>query len=317
MTTTTVRSSPSGPLLTLPGSVLSVFGRAGAVVAVSGDYDTDQVDNASSVAGANASDALETLSTSDGINNGSGVSGSSVTDALNTLLVGVPSGPGAFSESFCGGTAVSVTASTTNGNIGNLAWNYVTFGTATGNSCQMLAGEVGAIGIRRIVSPSANGAGANVYLGSSAVSLLDASLWGSCTWRARFDSTQGANEKCQIGFMSLVNAVLGANDSAGFFGQLAGSGSSPNFQTVTSLAGAGNTPQDTGVAIDDQFHDFKMRHPDSDTVEFFIDGVLVTTHSTGNGDGIPNAGLNPIAGAVGGGSTTFTDVDDFTFAPTS
>lgn len=40
----------------------SVFGRIGAVTAVSGDYNSDQVTNASSVSGASVSDALETLS---------------------------------------------------------------------------------------------------------------------------------------------------------------------------------------------------------------------------------------------------------------
>lgn len=45
------------------GAVSSVFGRTGAVVAATGDYDSDQVDNVSSVAGASVSDALETLAT--------------------------------------------------------------------------------------------------------------------------------------------------------------------------------------------------------------------------------------------------------------
>lgn len=43
------------------GAVDSVFGRTGIVVAEDGDYNTDQVDNASTVAGTTASDALETL----------------------------------------------------------------------------------------------------------------------------------------------------------------------------------------------------------------------------------------------------------------
>lgn len=41
--------------------VQSVFGRTGNVVAQTGDYDSDQVDNVSSVAGTSVSDALETL----------------------------------------------------------------------------------------------------------------------------------------------------------------------------------------------------------------------------------------------------------------
>lgn len=43
------------------GAVSSVFGRIGAVAAAAGDYDSDEVDNASAVTGATVSDALETL----------------------------------------------------------------------------------------------------------------------------------------------------------------------------------------------------------------------------------------------------------------
>lgn len=46
------------------GAVASVFGRTGAVVAASGDYDSDQVDNVSGVAGATVSDALDNLEAS-------------------------------------------------------------------------------------------------------------------------------------------------------------------------------------------------------------------------------------------------------------
>lgn len=42
-------------------TVDSVFGRTGDVIAVSGDYDSDQIDNASAIFGASVSDALETL----------------------------------------------------------------------------------------------------------------------------------------------------------------------------------------------------------------------------------------------------------------
>lgn len=79
-----LRSAPSGPALTgtnqgdVPlwdvatqkwytgppaggGAVSSVFGRTGAVVALTGDYDSDQVDNLSSVTGPSVSDALDWL----------------------------------------------------------------------------------------------------------------------------------------------------------------------------------------------------------------------------------------------------------------
>jgi hypothetical protein len=94
------------------GAVDSVFGRTGVVVAATGDYDGDQVDNVSSVPGASVSDALEYLLAnagavdsvfgrtgavvsatgdydSDQVDNASGVSGSSVSDALDALLAGL------------------------------------------------------------------------------------------------------------------------------------------------------------------------------------------------------------------------------------
>jgi hypothetical protein len=93
------------------GSVDSVFGRLGVVVAATGDYDSDQVDNVSSVAGASVSDALDFLLAnagnvdsvfgrigvvvaatgdydSDQVDNLSNVAGSSVSDALDTLRLG-------------------------------------------------------------------------------------------------------------------------------------------------------------------------------------------------------------------------------------
>jgi hypothetical protein len=46
---------------TVATGVLSFNGRVGAVLPLSGDYDSDEVTNVSSVAGASTSDALETL----------------------------------------------------------------------------------------------------------------------------------------------------------------------------------------------------------------------------------------------------------------
>ena len=47
---------------TEPGDVASVFGRTGGVLAEPGDYNSDLVENTSTVAGGSVSDALETLS---------------------------------------------------------------------------------------------------------------------------------------------------------------------------------------------------------------------------------------------------------------
>ena len=47
--------------LSIAGNVTSVFSRTGDIVAVSGDYDSDEIDNVSSVTGSSVSDALEYL----------------------------------------------------------------------------------------------------------------------------------------------------------------------------------------------------------------------------------------------------------------
>lgn len=60
MKTTYFGGGSGGP----PGGVTSVFGRTGAVVASNGDYDTDQVTNASGVTGLTCSDALDNLASS-------------------------------------------------------------------------------------------------------------------------------------------------------------------------------------------------------------------------------------------------------------
>lgn len=58
----TLRRGGSGPDAPASiGAVSSVFGRIGAVVAVTGDYDSDEIDNSSTVVGASVSDALDNL----------------------------------------------------------------------------------------------------------------------------------------------------------------------------------------------------------------------------------------------------------------
>jgi hypothetical protein len=80
------------------GAVSSVFGRTGAVVAVAGDYDSDEVTNASTVVGVTVSDALDTIEgvittiistigslLASMIGNDSAVPGATVRDALNAI----------------------------------------------------------------------------------------------------------------------------------------------------------------------------------------------------------------------------------------
>ncbi len=315
---TLVRVSPSGPeVQTGSGAVESVFGRTGIVIAVTGDYFTGIIANQSAATGDTVSDALDIMQASDSIANESNASGITLSDALNTLFAGTTGGSGLLNESFLGGNGTTVVASSTVAGVGDLGWNYITFGTATGNSCAKAtqAQAPGTVGCVRVTSPTANGAGACVYLGSPTVGLFLVDDWQTVTFLARPDSVQGANEISQFGVMNVPNQVLGAGESAGFFTKQSGTGASPNYQTITSHLGTGNTPQDTGVPIDNLFHTFVIERPDATVIAFYIDGVLRTAHRTAFGDGMPEGAVVPFAGAVGGGSSTLIDVDNFVFDP--
>lgn len=315
---TLLRVSPSGPRVTISsgGDVFSVFNRTGQVVAELGDYFDGSIQNASTVSGSTLSQALLTLFFSSGIGNQSSVPGSSVTDALNELLQASLATRGCIRDSFMGGRRNS-TDVLTDGSIGDRRWNFGKFVSDTGGSIAKRPGESGAIGIYRIVSPLGAGAGASIYLGALGAQPFEARGWSELTWRCRFDAAQASNEICQVGVnQAFASLLTSGNGAAGIIGQQLGTGSSPNYQSVTG-AGGFSVTKDTGVLIDALFHDFTLRRPNDQIIEFLIDGVLVSTHDSGV-DPLPSAStaLTPIAGAVsgaGGGPTTFIDIDDYSF----
>jgi len=126
------------------GGVSSVFGRTGAVVAQTGDYDSDQVDNLSSVPGSSVSDALDYLLSnagavdsvfgrtgvivaatgdydSDQVDNVSAVTGASVSDALETLLAALaaiqPTQITAWATPSRGNKSMTASTTTADGNV--------------------------------------------------------------------------------------------------------------------------------------------------------------------------------------------------------
>jgi hypothetical protein len=233
-----------------------------------------------------------------------------------------PTGPaggagatGTIRETFSGGNSASIVAASTNANIGDNGWNYFLAGTSTGNSCNKLVGEVGATGIARIVSPTVLFSTAAVYLGSSTAGTFNAAGWAECTFRARFDTTVVANAINTVFLVDSLANLLGAGESAGFLSQLAGAGGNANIQTRTSHLSAGNAVKSTGVPADGSFHDFRIVRVSSTQLDFYIDGVLRTTHSVALGDGIPTGPLIPAFQATGGGASIHTDCDDFSFIP--
>lgn len=133
---TTALNSLQAQIVASVSGVASVFGRSGAVVAVSGDYTSTLITNSSSVTGATVTAALNTLNTTVGglvtgvssvfartgavvavagdytstlVTNLSSVSGSTVTAALNTLLAALPTA-GAVSSVFARTGAVIAVA---------------------------------------------------------------------------------------------------------------------------------------------------------------------------------------------------------------
>ncbi len=66
-----------------PGGVTSFNGRTGAVLPLTGDYDSDQIDNLSGVAGASVSDALDTLASTGGFQTPNSIGNLGATPAIN------------------------------------------------------------------------------------------------------------------------------------------------------------------------------------------------------------------------------------------
>ncbi len=315
---TLLRNSPSGPFIAIGSSVISVFGRTGHVVAVTGDYNTTLITNDSSAAGTTLGEALEALSGTDGIDNESSVSGATASDALDSLTSS-SSPMGSLHDTFMGGNNNALgTTSNANAGIGDMGWNWVIVGSGTGASGQKRLGEPGALGVFRINAGSVLNAGPNISLNPSASPPFIASQWSVFTWRARFDNVQGNLERIHIGVTSSASTTGGLSgtvSSAGFIGQLTGAGSNANYQTITNNAGT-STIKATSIPIDALFHDFSVKRVSATVIEFYIDGVLVSTH-TSPGDNLPAAAvaLTAVAGAISGGATTFIDVDDFIFTP--
>lgn len=255
------------------GAVDSVFGRTGVVVAVAGDYDSDLVDNVSTVPGATVSDALDNLETDiEGAGNEALRKQMRWVDDFdfNSLNTIVP-----------GGTTVGF--STSKG-----AWALNQF-TGTGNLTAIaLAGEVNAPGILRLTTDNNTTSYGTMYRGQ---------LQGG----APFNNWVGAVAANQIFRVQLTlrcSSVAGCGFrfflSDGFFPDAAASTIAFMFdtavgaqvQTLTRAASVGTT-KNVGAPSAGSFVRYTIQQTVIGTIEFYINGLLVSTHSTG--ENVPGA----------------------------
>ncbi len=229
---------------------------------------------------------------------------------------GTGSVPGQINETFSGGNSVSITVANTNAGLGDLGWNVSTSGVQSGTpSIQRIAPVAGTIGVLRIQAGTTNGAQNALYLGSSTIGMFPVGNWFDFTWRCAVDSVVNLQKTQEWGAQSQSSTFMGLVESAGWIAKLTGPNSSLNYQTITSHLGT-MTAKDSGVPIDANFHDFRIKRVSATVIEFYIDGVLRQTH-TGPGDQIPTGALLPVARAISNGATStgFIDLDNFSFNP--
>jgi hypothetical protein len=318
-----IHDSPSGPEVTFETKVTSLFGRTGAVVAVLGDYDTDEIDNASSVSGASFTDALLELSNSNSEANTSDVPGATVSDALDYLgshpFVYLP---GLVHDTFSGGSTTNTVASS-NANVGDFGWNVASSGSPTGASVNKISAVgTSTVGVYRCASPSSSVSGQDgftCFLGSPTAHQGPV-RWdqlAECAWRARFDpDTPTFNVSCAIGLCDQPGGIQSVEFNVTLHG---GIGTGPNYQVAVSPPVGLIFIEATTIPVDHLFHDFRIVRVSATQADFYIDGVLVV--SVTDTDALPSASdvllpfFRAITGTNGVQTPSFVDVDDFKITP--
>lgn len=210
--------------------VTSVFGRVGAVVAAAGDYTSTQITNASAVAGATVTLALNALATgvasltSSGISNLSSVSGATVTAALNTLLSAIA----ALSA------AISALTSTSIANASAVTGATVTAALTTLNAAITAANATIAALTSTAIANASAVTGATV---TAALTTLSAAITAANATIAALTSTSIAN----------ASSISGATVTAALNSLLASRGARDPIWDAPTVAGPNDEEFNTDV----------------------------------------------------------------------
>ena len=165
--------------------------------------------------------------------------------------------------------SVPVTINTTVGNLatGEGSWGMQAL-TAAG-SYTFVTGVSGHPGIIRLTTATTNGASVRVFKGNALTS-----LWVLGSDVLQVEAVVRVNAATQNRFYFGLSDNVGAGTNQIFFAHEAA-----NLQAVSQTAG-GTEQTDLGVAIGTGWRRLTIRQPTVGTLEFYLDGVLVATHTT-------------------------------------
>jgi len=158
---------------------------------------------------------------------------------------------------------------TSNLTIGVLGW-AMGGGTATSQ-----ASEANEIGIVRRDTSTSSGTVAYTSLATTGGLVQSAGTNTDLLWRLRVNNNDN-DTIVRIGAFAAINGVPPGDGN--FFED---GGADTNWQCVTRVGAATQTKTDSGVAVETtSFHKFRYIRTGTTDVKFYIDGVLVCTHTT-------------------------------------
>jgi len=177
-------------------------------------------------------------------------------------------------DEFFGGAPAS-------GSIGDLGWN------TNGGSIAQGGGTTNEPGFYTLATGGSSATTATIYTQGSASVFAPGTF--DLVWRVRLN-TVDTNTAAHIGMQDSVTTVAPTNGH--YFQKL---DADTNWFAVSRAAGAQvGTRTDTGIAIDTAFIAFRIVRTASARADFYINGVLVASHSAN----IHAANTNTVVGIV-------------------